>query len=101
MKNTISISAIIENAVNNREIPYHIALADASRMFANAKGAYTVNPDTYYSGIVWAEEGDQIVEFGKKKLNVDELRRSLEQFIGKGSVTIWVESRIIKGELVK
>lgn len=101
MKNTISISTIIENAVNNREIPY-ISLDDASRMFADAKGAFQVNPDIYYSGRVCAQqEGDQIVAFGKKNLNVAELRRALEQFIGKGSVTIRVKSRILKGELIK
>lgn len=102
MKNTISISTIIENAVNNREIPYHIALDDASQMVANAKGAYQINPDTFYSGRVRAyQEGDQIITFGKKNLNVDELRRSMEQFIGKGSVTILVKSGIIKGELTE
>ena len=102
MKNTISISTIIENAVNNREIPYHISLDDASRMIANAKGAYQVNSDIYYSGRVRAyQDGDQIVSFGKKNLNVDELRRILEQFIGKGSVTIWIKNRIFKGELIK
>lgn len=102
MKNTISISTIIENAVNNREIPYHIALDDASPMFAEAKGSYLINPDTYYSGRVRAyQDGDQIIVFGKKNLNVDELRRVLEQFIGKGSVSIWVKSRILKGNLIK
>lgn len=102
MKNTISISTIIENAVNNREIPYHIALDDASQMFANTKGAYLINPDTFYSGRVRTyQDGDQIIAFGKKNLNVDELRRSLEQFIGKGSVTIWVKSQILKGNLIK
>ena len=39
--------------------------------------------------------------FGKKNLNVDELRRVMEQFIGKGSVTIRVKSKILKGELIK
>lgn len=102
MKNTISISTIIENAVNNREIPYHISLDDASRMFADVKGAFQVNPDIYYSGRVCAQqEGDQVVAFGKKNLNVDELRRVMEQFIGKGSVTIRVKSKILKGELIK
>lgn len=102
MKNTISISTIIENAVNNREIPYHISLDNASRMIANAKGSFQVNPDIFYSGRVGAyQEGDQIVSFGKKNLNVDELRRVMEQFIGKGSVTIRVKSKILKGELIK
>lgn len=102
MKNTISISSIIGNAVNNREIPYHIELDDASQMITNAKVAFQVNPDIYYSDRVGAyQDGDQIVVFGKKNLNVDELRRALEQFIGKGSVTIWVKNRIIKGELIK
>lgn len=102
MKNTISISTIIENAVNNREIPYHISLDDASRMIANANGAFQVNPDIYYSSRVCAQqEGDQIVAFGKKNLNVDELRRVLDQFIGKGTVTIRVKNQILKGELIK
>lgn len=71
-------------------------------MIANAKGAFQVNTDIYYSGRVCAQqEGDQIVAFGKKNLNVDELRRTLEQFIGKGYVTIRVKSRILKGELIK
>ena len=102
MKNTIPISTIIANAVNNHEIPYHITLDDASRMIANAKGSYLINPNIYYSGRVRAyEDGDQIITFGKKNLNVDELRRVLEQFIGKGSVTIWVNNRILKGEIIK
>lgn len=102
MKNIISLSAIIENAVNNREIPCHVSLEDASRMAENARGTYLVNTDMFYSGRVRSlKEGDQLISFGKKTLNVDELRRQLEQFIGKGPVTIWINNQILKGELVK
>lgn len=102
MKKTISISTIIDNAVNNCEIPYIIELDDASKMFANARGSYSINSTIYYSGRVRAyQDGDQIITFGKKKLNVDELRRELEQFIEKGSVTICVKSGMLNGELIK
>lgn len=103
MKNMISISSIIENAVNEREIPYRISLNDASRMFTNAKGSYDINPTLYYSGRVRAyQDGDRVISFpSKRRLNLDELRRILEQFVGKGPVEIRVNGRIIKGELVK
>lgn len=102
MKTIISISSIINEAVSSHEIPYHISLDDASRMFANAEGPYLINPDIFYSARVRAyQKGDQIVSVGRKRLNVSELRRVLEQFVGRGPVTIWVKSRIITGDLIK
>lgn len=95
---TIKISEIIDNAKNGA-IP-SVKLLDASRYAANVEGEMIVNTDLFYSGRVYAYmPDDELIKFGKKTLNVSELRRILEKFIGKGEVRISTKDKMYEGEI--
>lgn len=98
---TIEISKIMDAARNGHPVTT-LKLRDASRMFSNATDELIVNTDIFYSARVRPyQSGDEIVEVGKKLMNLSELHRRLREWIGKGLVYIVQNGRAFEGELVE
>ena len=98
---TISIRSIL-NRAETGEVISSIKLVDAGRYAANAKGYMLVNSDIFFSSRVYAYRADdRLVKIRKKTLNLDELRRQLEQFIGKGCVAVHIGGECLRGEIIE
>ncbi len=98
---TIEISSIM-NAARNGQPVTTLKLRDASRMFSTAIGDLTINTDIFYSARVSAiQADDEVIEVGKKRLNLSELQRRLRNLIGKGIVYLVQDGRAFEGELVE
>lgn len=100
MKN-IEISKIMD--LSRKGLPVTaLKLRDASRAISSATGELAVNTDVFFSSRVrnyYAD--DEIIEVGKKRLNLSEMQRQLSRFIGKGLVYFVQDGRAFEGELVE
>lgn len=101
--NIISIDSVVARALNG-EIVVSLVLEDASRYASNTTGEMTINADIWYSAKTHAyDKDDRVIEIGKKRYNVDELRRRLETLKGKGPVRIMIANGKLEhlaGELI-
>lgn len=98
---TIEISKIMDVARTGKPVTT-LKLRDASRYISNASGELLINSDIFYSARVAAiQADDEIIEVGKKRLNLSELQRQLSRFIGKGLVYFVQDGRAFEGELVE
>ncbi len=98
---TIRISEIMDTARNGHPVTT-LKLRDASRMFSNATDELIVNTDIFCSGRVRNYHADdEVIEVGKKRLNLSELQRRLRNLIGKGIVYLVQDGRAFEGELVE
>lgn len=98
---TIKISEIMDAARNGHPVTT-LKLRDASRMFSNATGDLEVKPTIFYSARVRPyQSGDEMIEVGKKLLNLSELNRRLREWIGRGLVYLVQNGRAFEGELVE
>lgn len=98
---TIEISKIMDAARNGKPVTT-LKLRDASRYISNATGEMLINADIFYSARVAAvQANDEIIEVGKKRLNLSEMQRQLSRFIGKGLVYLVQDGRAFEGELVE
>ncbi len=97
----ISIRSLLNRAEAGETIS-SIKLYDAGKYASNAKGDMLINTDIFFSSRVYAYRADdRLVKIGKKTLNVDELRRQLERFIGKGSAVVCIGGKCLRGEITK
>lgn len=98
---TIEISKIMDSARKGLPVTA-LKLRDASRAVSSSTGELTINTDLFYSSRVrnyYAD--DEIIDVGKKRLNLSELLRQLSRFIGKGLVYFVQDGRAFEGELVE
>lgn len=59
-----------------------LKIKDASKIVSNSSGTYSINPTIYIQNYVQKEDGDEIVMFGKKQLNITKLEKDLKKYIG-------------------
>ena len=76
-----------------------IKINDASKIVSNSNGTYSINTTIYMQNFVQKEEGDEIVMFGKKQLNITKLEKDLRKYIGL-EVNIYVGGVSFCGKLI-
>lgn len=98
---TIKISDIMSAARSGQPVTT-LKLRDASRAVSNSTGELVINTDIFYSARVAAiQADDEVIEVGKKRLNLSEMQRQLSRFIGKGEVYFVQDGRAFAGEIVE